>query len=407
MVEPAIKSYLSNREKALERVDEKKMKEKLKEIKKFSISNLEGLKSEAVENLKEQGVKVFEANNAAEARRIALRLIPKGKAVVKSKSNTINEIGLLEKLEKRNKVVETDCGDFIVHICDEEPCHPVFPAIHIPLKKIVSQIRKKFGVKVKPNPESILKWIRKHLRQKIIKADIGLTGANVISADGGIFILENEGNISLVSRLPEKHIIIAGIDKIVPTAEDAMTICKAASIWGGGTFLPSYISVISSPSKTGDIQNKMLYGAHGAKEVYLILVDNGRTKMIEEGLEELLYCINCGACLCLCPIYRQIIDNYGLNYFGGRGIGMTMFQDGTKEAFKAGLYFCTTCQLCKEQCPLEIDIPELMKKLREKSVSEGNETESNQWMMENIRAMGNPFGEAVKEGKVPEKLFCC
>jgi len=403
----AFANYTLNRSKALQKVDEKTLKEELKKIKEYSISNLDDLKRKAIENLKEQKIEVLEAKNAKEACKIALELIPKKETLVKSKSNTIEEIGLLEKLKGRNEVIETDCGDFLLQLCDEESTHPVTPALHIPIEKITQKIKQKYKKKVEKSPEKIVEWVREYLRKKMLNVKIGLTGANAISSDGGIFILENEGNISLVSRIPEKHIIITGIDKFVPTIQDGMTICQACAIWGTGSILPTYINVISSPSKTADVQKKLVHGVHGAKEVYLILVDNGRNEIIKQGFGELLYCINCGSCLYFCPVYRQILNNYGLHYFGGKGVGMTIFQEGVKKGFDRGLYYCTTCQLCKENCPLEIDIPELIRKLRKISIEKGVETPVNEKMMENIRAMGNPFGEEVKEGKIPKELFCC
>lgn len=407
MMEIAAANYMTNRDEALKRVDKKELKEKIRKIKEYSISNLKKLKKSAIKNLEKQGIKIFEAQDAKEAREIALKLIPKKELIVKSKSNTIKEIDLLEILKKRNELWETDCGDFIVQITDEKASHTLSPALHIPMEKITQKIKEKFGVKLKEDTEEITAWIRQFLRKKMIKAKIGLTGANFISADGAIFIIENEGNISLVSRLPEKHIIFAGIDKIVPTIQDAITLSYAAGIWGSGVFMPSYINVIGSPSKTADIMKQKIYGMHGAKEVYLILIDNGRTKTIKDGLGELLYCVNCGGCLYFCPVYRQIFNDYGLHYIGGRGVGMTMLQEGEEKAFDRGLYFCTTCQLCKENCPFEIDVPELIRKLRKRAIEKGLETRVNERMMENIRAMGNPFGEEVKEGKIPKELFCC
>ncbi|MDI6826609.1 MAG: LUD domain-containing protein [Candidatus Aenigmarchaeota archaeon] len=407
LMEQASTNYMKNRDEALRGINEEELKEKVKKIKEFSIVNLESLKKKAIENLEKQKIKVFEAKDAKEACEIALRLIPKNELIVKSKSNTIKEIGLLEILKKRNKLWETDCGDFIVQITDERASHTLSPALHIPIEKITQKIKEKFGVKLKEDTEEITNWIKEFLRKKIIEAKIGLTGANFISADGAIFIVENEGNISLVSRLPEKHIIFAGIDKIVPTLQDAITLSYTSGIWGSGVFMPSYINVIGSPSKTADVKKELIFGMHGAKEVYLILVDNGRKKIIEDGLKELLYCINCGGCLYFCPVYRQVLDNYGFHYIGGRGVGMTLLQEGEEKAFDNGLYYCTTCQACKENCPFEIDIPELMRKLRKRSVEKGLETSVNERMMENIRAIGNPFGEEVKEGKIPKELFCC
>jgi len=407
MMEIAAANYMTNKDEALKRIDKKEMKKKLRKIKEYSISHLDELKSKAIENLERQGIKVFEAKDAKEACKIALKLIPKKELIVKSKSNTIKEIGLLKLLKKKNELWETDCGDFIVQITDEKASHTLSPALHIPIKKMTQKIKEKFDVKLKEDVKEITGWIREFLREKIIKANIGLTGANFISADGAIFIVENEGNISLVSRLPEKHIIFAGIDKMVPTIQDGLTLSYASGMWGSGVFMPSYINIIGSPSKTADIMKQKIYGMHGAKEVYLILIDNGRTKMIKDGFAELLYCINCGGCLYFCPVYRQIFDNYGFHYIGGRGVGMTLFQEGTKKAFDSGLYFCATCEACEENCPFEVDITELVRKLRKKAIEAGLETDVNRRMMENIEAIGNPFGEEVKKGKIPKELFCC
>jgi iron-sulfur cluster protein len=402
----AFQTYLTNRQKALEGIDEEDLKRELRRIKEYSIKNLSALKAKTIENLKKQGVQVFEAKDSKEAKEILLKLIPEGETIVKSKSNVINEIGI-EDLEKRNEIIETDCGDFLVQISEESSVHPVTPALHLTVDRIVRVIEKKFGVKLEERPEEIVKWVRSYLREKISKAKIGLTGANVISADGGIFIVENEGNISLVSRLPEKHIIVASIDKIVPTIQDAITICKALAIYGTGASLPTYINVISSPSKTADIQKQIVYGAHGPKEVYLILLDNGRSKIIEEGLGEILYCINCGACLYFCPVYRQIFDNYGYKYFGGRGVSLISFIFGIEKAFERGLFYCTTCSACKEQCPLSIDIPSLIRKVREIAVKKNLTTKTNFEMIENLESVGNPFGETIKEKEIPDKLYCC
>jgi iron-sulfur cluster protein len=407
--EKSFQNYLKNLDSAKKIVGEmgiKELKERLKEMKKFSIKNLEQLKDKTVKNLKEQGINVFEAKDAEEAIKIVKDIIPKGELVVKSKSNVLNEIEIVEKMRGRNEFLETDCGDFLVEVCEEKSAHPVTPAIHLSEEKIVKAIKKKFGVVVEPKAEKIVEWVRNHLKEKILRARFGLTGANAISSDGNIAILENEGNISLITRLPQTHVIIAGIEKIVPSVEDALLVCKASAIWGTGASWPAYISLISSPSKTADVQKEIVKGVHGAKEVYLILLDNGRKKAIEDGLEEALYCINCGSCLYFCPVYRQIFDNYGFHYLSGIGVTKTSFMSDLNTAFEKGLYFCTTCKACKQNCPLEIDVVELVKKVREKAVKNKIETEANRKMMENVRKVGNPFGE-VKEGEIPKELYCC
>jgi iron-sulfur cluster protein len=381
------------------------LKRKLQKIKEFSIENLTELKEKLKENLEKQKVEVFEAKDSEEARKILEEIIPEGELVAKAKSNTINEIEFEKRFAKRNEIVETDCGDFIVQLCSEKGIHPVTPAIHITSEIIVETIKEKFGISLERKPEKIIGWVRNYLREKILKARFGLTGANALASEGAIFLLENEGNISLVSRLPENHIIVAGIDKIVPTLEDALTVCKVACLWGGAIKHVSYINIISSPSKTIDIEKKLIYGMHGAKNVYLILLDNGRSKAVEKGLKEALYCINCGACLYFCPVYRQIFDRYGLHYLGGIGIAKLFLMEGLQSAFERGLYFCTGCRACKEQCPVGIDVASLIRKIRKISVKSNIETDVNKRMIENIKSFGNPFGGETDE--TPTKLFCC
>lgn len=403
-LENATLAYIESRAKAFKTNDVELLKEKLRKIKELSISNLDHLVDRAIERLTDQGINVHVARDSEEACGLALELIPKGEKVVKSKSNVIHEIGLLKKLEGRNRVVETDCGDFIIRICDEEPAHPVTPAIHLAPTIIAQKIMEKFGEAVEGDPTAITEWVRRRVREEVMTASVGLTGANVISSDGSIFIVENEGNISLVSRIPEKHLIITGIDKVVPTVEDAIMICKALGIWGTGANMPSYVNVISRPSLTADVAKKIVLGVHGPKEIHLILVDNGRRKMIEEGLSEILYCINCGSCLYFCPVYRQLLNNFGSVYFGGIGVARAFFNASPEIAFESGLYFCTTCGACRTQCPLSIDVPDIIRKLRSLSVIQGLVPESAVEMARRIEEFGDPYGG---EGVEKEKWYCC
>ena len=405
--EGALRSYMKLREKTFLSLEIEKMKKKLKEIKKYSIDNIEYLLDKAKETLEKNSVEVFEAKNGKEAVKILKKLIPRGETIVKSKSNTLHEIGFGKEFSERNEIVETDCGEFILQVCGKKGAHPVTPAIHLTPREIAENLRRKFGVRLKPSAEEITKWVRNYLRKKILDCKIGLSGANAISADGGICILENEGNISLISRVPEKHVIVVGIEKVVPTLEDAMIVCKASAVWGTGTNLPTYINIISSPSKTADIQRKLVYGMHGAKGVSLIFVDNGRRDAIRKDLKEILYCINCGACLYFCPVYRQLFDAYGLTYLGGIGIAKSFLMEDLRAVFENGLYFCSTCMACKFNCPVGIDVPSLIRKIREFCVKKELETKTNKKMVENLETTGNPFGEVEEGAEIPEELFCC
>jgi iron-sulfur cluster protein len=399
--------YREKRKKALlkNNLEYENFREELHQIKKRAISQIENLKKKTISALKENGINVFEAKDAKEAREIIEKLLKRKTKIIKSKSNAFNEIekeGFLADKE----LIETDLGDFICQMMEQKESHPVLPAIHLTPEEIVKKIKEKFNTDLEPKPEKIADFVRNLLREKISQAEAGISGANVITSDGKILILENEGNISLVSRWPETHIVISGFEKIVENLEDALKIIKASAIWGTGQDFPVYVSIISGPSKTADIQNQTVIGAQGAKQVNLILLDNGREKLLKEGFEEILYCINCGACLDFCPVFHQIGRNYGSKYLGAKGIILAAFSEGFKKAVDSNCFSCTSCMACYQNCPVKINLPELMKKLRSYLEKENLQTETNKEMIENIRKFGNPFGK-LEEGKIPKKLYCC
>lgn len=402
---PVMMSYKEKRDKILSEKEKEEFRNELREIKENSIDNIEKLKEKTIDNLEKNGINVIEAKTSKDANKKIKEIIGDENLVIKSKSNTANEINLNKEL-KEKELIETDLGDFIVQMFEKDDLHPVLPAVNLTPEKISKKIKEKFGKNVKPESEDITGFVRNHLREKIYKSKVGITGANVISSDGSVFILENEGNISLVSRIPDKHIILTSFDKIVSSREDAQKIVKAAANFGTGQDYPVYVNTISGPSKTADIQNELVTGAQGAKEVYLILLDNKRSEILNSEFKELLYCINCGACLNFCPVYNQIFNRYGGEFPGAKGVISSFFRKPEKEAYKNGAFFCTTCKQCHENCPMKIDLSELMKNLREELVKKGVEPDTVNEMMKNVKEYGNPFGE-YKEGETPDKLYCC
>lgn len=402
-----ILEYRKKREKALlkNNLEKEKFREELYQIKKRAISNIGELKKKAIENLKENGIEVFEAKDAKKARELIKEILNKKTKIIKAKSNAFNEIDEKEFLVDK-EIIETDLGDFLIQLFQEKEIHPVLPALHLTPEKISQKIKEKFGKNIEPKTEEIAIFFRSLLREKISQAEAGISGANVITADGKILILENEGNISLVSRWPDVHIIVAGFEKIVESLEDALKIIKASAIWGTGQNFPIYVSIIAGPSQTADIQNQIVLGAQGAKKVYLILLDNGREKILKEGFEELLYCINCGACLNFCPVFHQIGSNYGDKYLGSKGIIFAGLSENLKKAVDSNCFACTLCSACFENCPVKINLPDLMKRLRSFMAKENLQTKENQEMIEKIRQFGNPFGKTEKV-KIPKKLYCC
>lgn len=410
-------------------LDEQTFRNDFRRMKEDAFRDMENLRRQTIANLEKNGIKVFEARDVAEAQKILRDLTAGDKLVVKAKTSAADEIGVDEVLKE--KLVSTDLGDFIMSLAGARDMHPVFPSYHLTPKQISEIIKNRFGSEVAPDAKSIAAFARKYLREKFFEASTGISGANVITADGRIVLLENEGNISLISRVPDKHIIISGWEKIVPTVEDAMKVVRAAAVWGAGQDWPVYVSIISGPSKTADVQNELVIGAQGAKEVYLILLDNGRSEILKDGFEEILYCINCGACLNFCPAYHQLGTKYGDKYLGSKGIILSAFADFSREreravekssippgeaatesslkllrAKESGCYSCTLCSACAENCPAKIDLPGMMKKIRTKLNAENLETEENKKMIGNTRQFGNPFGELHDDG-TPKELYCC
>lgn len=399
--------YRNKRKRALfaHGLDYENYRQNLRRIKEETILHSKDLREKVIRSLKENGINVFWAEDAQKARDIVSKILSDKKRIVKSKSNCFNEINQTGFLSDK-KITETDIGDFITGLVEKEGIHPVLPSLHITSEDIVKAIEKKFDQKILHDKKHIVDFISTFLKTKIIEADAAITGANVITADGHIVVLENEGNISLISRLPKTHIIISGFEKIVNDLSEAMDLVRASSIWGTGQYFPSYVSIISGPSKTADIENEIILGAQGAEEVNLILIDNGRTQLISHGLSELLYCLNCGACLNFCPVFHQIGTAYGHRYLGSRGVIFSAFSDSPERAKKANCFSCTLCSACYENCPVKIDLPRLMEKTRYYLTEKRIQTDANKEMIEKIRKYGNPFGE-VEKGGTPDQLYCC
>lgn len=370
------------------------------ELKREIVKNLDKLVDQAVRRLGDQFCKVCLAKTKEEAVEYILKEIEGESLVVKSKTNTGKEIGISKAIEGKGiEIVETDIGDRIIQISNELPSIPIGPAVHLDPAFIADVFSKHYNVEIIPEPHEIVKVGRRKLREQMLAANVGLTGANVVIAEeGSIGLVENEGNISLITRLPEKHIAIAGIDKIVPTWKDAITqirVMEACFNLRG-----AYCSFIKGPSGTADIRGLEVLGMHGAQEVHVVLVDDYRTRAKETGFEELLYCINCGRCWMACPI----IQNAGIEMFlsevatGPIGLVKAALIRGITEAVAAGLYLCSGCNRCKELCPANIDIPRMIEKLREEAIQKGLILEEHQKMLESIQKYDNPFGREIKKG---------
>jgi len=338
---------------------------KLREAKLEVINNLEKYVEETIESVKRIGGNVYFAKNAEEAREIIGKIVGKGKIIVLGKSMTAYEIGLRKYLQSLgNEVWETDLGEFLIQMADEHPSHIIAPAIHMTKERVAKLLKEKLGFDVNENSthEELVSKVREFLREKFIKADVGITGANAVAADtGSVILVENEGNIRMSTVLPKVHIAVAGVEKILPTFYDALIEAAVQAAYAG-LYPPTYINVTSGPSSTGDIEMKRVNPAHGPKEFHLVLLDDGRIKASkDEVLKEVLLCIRCGRCHLHCPVYRVLGVNWGVPpYTGPMGAMWSYVVYGD---YKQAM-LCTHSGNCKEVCPMGINIPRVLEKIK-------------------------------------------
>ena len=328
----------------------------------------EVLLEQAIGNLRKNGIKVYLAREKQEALDIILNEIGKEDFIVKSKSNVTKELELTKFLEKNGAtVVETDIGDRILQILHAKPSHPTGPVTHLSAKQIAKGISKYYDGPVMETPEDIVRIVKEDIVSSLDKAKIGITGANAITAEeGSIIITHNEGNIQEVKR-KQKHIVVTSIDKIYPDIESAINMIKILCFNATGAIIPSFVDVITSVSKTADVEKKFIKGVHNPSEIIVVLVDNRRSDLAKNGFRELLKCIGCGNCLLHCPMYNTIGNEYAIDsYLGGKGLAYySVYNDEPNEK----LELCLGCGKCVENCPLELDIPDLIKNLRSTGIS--------------------------------------
>ena len=363
----AISSYRINRAKIMDKFPNTyKLVEEVRRIKEDSVERIQELVETATENMIENGIDVHFAKDAEEGRKIAYKLLSDCNCIVKAKSMTCEEIRLREFLESKGiEVWETDLGEFIVQMLNDKPMHIITPAIHIPRETIVKALNDKMDcVKASNNIQEIVKAVKSYLRNKFFEADAGISGANVVAAEtGSMIIIENEGNARLATGLPEKHVAIIGVEKIVPTLSDAIKVAEVTWRFAGYA-VPSYLNIISSPSKTGDIEKIIVKGAHGPKDLHVVFLDNGRIKASQdEYLKEALLCLRCGSCMYECPIYQKLSGHWGGEvYTGGIGIAWTAITGGDVSM----AFLCLLCSRCAEVCPMKIDSSKILRELRKK-----------------------------------------
>jgi L-lactate dehydrogenase complex protein LldF len=346
-------------------------RERAKNTKWKAIESLDKQLEAFESNITKRGAKVIWAETGEEALEEVLKICQDKKcsSVVKSKSMVTEEIHLNKFLEQNGiESVETDLGEYIQQLDGEPPYHIVTPAMHKSKEDVAKLFSNKLGTAPHLTPSQLTMVAREKLREKYMQAQVGITGANFIISDiGGIALTENEGNARLSCAWPKTHIVIVGIEKVIPSMTDLALFWPLLATYGTGQKLTVYSSIVTGPKQVNE--------KDGPDEMYVILLDNGRTNILaNEKARESLYCIRCGACLNACPVYKNIGGHaYGTTYSGPIGSVITPHLKEMGE-WKHLSYASSLCGNCTEVCSVKINLHELLLENRKEAVEQGAST---------------------------------
>ena len=355
-------------------------------IKREVLENWDHYLLEFEKNIKANGAEVLWAENANDATEYIRKILTENEArlLVKSKSMTTEEIELNETAESLGvESVETDLGEFIVQVAGEKPYHIVTPAMHKSKEDIATLFHEKFSTPANSTPEALTDYVRGVLRKKYTAAEIGVTGANFLIADiGGISVTENEGNGIMSTAFPNVHIVIAGIEKIIPKMSQLGLFYPLLAAHGTGQQITAYNSIFTSPRRADETD--------GPEKMIVILLDNGRTTIFaDDEACESLACIRCGACLNGCPVYKTIGGyTYESTYSGPIGSVITPFLKGFKD-FSHLSFASSLCGRCNEVCPVKIPLTDILLANRRKTVEQGLRPRAEKGIMGGFRLISS------------------
>lgn len=382
-------------------------RERAKNAKWEAIEHLDRYLLEFEKKITARGARVVWAEDTAQALEEIGKICDEKrcKTLVKSKSMVTEEIHLNDFLEKRGiESVETDLGEYIQQLDGEPPYHIVTPAMHKSKEDVAKLFANKLGTRPDLTPEQLTLVARQKLREKYVQAEIGVTGANFIIADiGGIAVTENEGNARLSCAWPKTHIVIVGIEKVIPSIKDLSLFWPLLSTFGTGQKVTVYNTIISGPRQVDETD--------GPEEMIVILLDNGRTNLLANPTSrEALYCIRCGACLNACPVYKNIGGHaYETTYSGPIGKVITPHLRGVED-YKHLSYASSLCGNCTEVCPVRINLHELLLDNRHEAVVQGSSTIAERvawkaWKMASLNRMMMNMGNGKMKNWVVNKVF--
>ncbi|MBX0327766.1 iron-sulfur cluster-binding protein [Oscillochloris sp. ZM17-4] len=365
----ATERFIGNRATAIGALsDEAALRDTARAIRAGALARLDELLVQLAANVESRGGTVCWASDGEEARRYIAQLAKdRGvRSIVKSKSMASEEIHLNHALEEAGlEVVETDLGEYIIQLAGETPSHIIAPSIHKTREQVSELFHQHLGVPLTDDIPTMTQTARRELRQRFLRADMGISGVNFGVADeGAVVIVENEGNARLSTTVPRIHVAIMGIERIVARMEDLGVMLQVLARSATGQKLSVYTSIISGPARKGE--------EDGPEEFHLVLLDNGRSKILGGQYAEALLCIRCGACLNACPVYQAIGGHaYGGVYSGPIGAVLTpLLQPDLPEAYMLP-QASSLCGACQEVCPVRIAIPDMLLRLRADGVRAG------------------------------------
>lgn len=371
------------RAEAIDRLPEfDQLRDAAKAIKDHTLAHLDLYLEQYESRVKEAGGHVHWCRTGQDAREKILEICRKvgAKTVTKSKSMIGEEIAINDFLEENGVApIETDLGEYIIQLRKEPPSHIIAPAVHLNKGQVEDTFRKAHTnldpARNLDDPKSLLEEARVELREKFLNADVGLTGANFLIAETGTNVLvTNEGNADLTYSLPRVHIVIASLEKVIPTLEDTATVLRVLARSGTGQDITVYTTFCTGPKRPDDLD--------GPDEYHVILLDNGRTELVGTEFQEMLRCIRCGSCLNHCPVYHAIGGHaYGWVYSGPMGAVLIPGLIGIHEAGDLP-NASTLCGKCESVCPMRIPLPKMLRAWRERQFQRKGNSAAGRWALQ-------------------------
>ena len=398
-------SYVISREEIYRGMDFQALREEVARIKGEAARRLEELAAQFTAAAEKRGARVYRAATAQDAREYIARLARERgvELIVKSKSMASEEIHLNAYLQEQGlSVAETDLGEWVIQLADQRPSHMVMPMIHMSKEEVAEIFSRELGRKVEPEIGSMVKLARKELRRKFLAAGMGISGGNIAVAETGtVVMVTNEGNGRLTTSLPPVHVIIVGLEKLVPRFKDVAPILEVLPRSATAQHITSYVTMITGPTPAEGPDGK----EYAQKELHIVLLDNGRTRMAADPVfKEALQCVRCAACLNVCPVYQLVGGLFGDVYTGPIGSMLTAFFTNPEKAGEIQ-NLCLGCERCREVCSGDIDLPGLIAELRRRTVQKKGLSAGQRLIFEKVLTNRRLFHRLLRVAAAAQKPF--